>query len=286
MPCPFHREDKPSMSVNIETGVFFCFGCHKKGWINEIIADLEDISLSEAFRIVREVKIVSRKGKKEGRQLKVLDESLMDDFPSLQSGDYIDYLGSRGISVETAIEYGLREGMASDRDWSWRIVVPVRDLSGNLVSIEGRLIDDDLKGSRYFKLKGSRANMGMFGIDKVDSGNDILYVVEGFFDCLSLVESDYPSVGMGCSDISERQMLQLRKVTKYPVVILDGHSKEVAEDRKKVVRGLSKKLSAHFKQFEIFEILDEDKDPNDLFINGELDDFMDEVWNKLEVLSV
>jgi DNA primase len=38
--CPFHGESTPSFSVNAEMGVFYCFGCHKKGdqitWLREI----------------------------------------------------------------------------------------------------------------------------------------------------------------------------------------------------------------------------------------------------------
>jgi len=38
--CPFHGESTPSFSVNAEMGLFYCFGCHKKGdqitWLREI----------------------------------------------------------------------------------------------------------------------------------------------------------------------------------------------------------------------------------------------------------
>ena len=29
--CPFHEEKTPSLSLNIDSGRFHCFGCHAKG---------------------------------------------------------------------------------------------------------------------------------------------------------------------------------------------------------------------------------------------------------------
>jgi hypothetical protein len=29
--CPFHRDDRPSLSINAAKGVFFCHGCGAKG---------------------------------------------------------------------------------------------------------------------------------------------------------------------------------------------------------------------------------------------------------------
>lgn len=33
--CPFHREKTPSLSVNNEAGVFYCFGCGVSGNADE-----------------------------------------------------------------------------------------------------------------------------------------------------------------------------------------------------------------------------------------------------------
>lgn len=29
--CPFHEDHKPSLSLNLQTGGFFCFGCQARG---------------------------------------------------------------------------------------------------------------------------------------------------------------------------------------------------------------------------------------------------------------
>ncbi|MCB9094717.1 MAG: hypothetical protein H6621_06575 [Halobacteriovoraceae bacterium] len=29
--CPFHNDNKPSLSINLEKGLYYCFGCGEKG---------------------------------------------------------------------------------------------------------------------------------------------------------------------------------------------------------------------------------------------------------------
>lgn len=40
--CPFHDDTDPSLSLNDDMNVFFCFGCHATGDIIEFIGRLED----------------------------------------------------------------------------------------------------------------------------------------------------------------------------------------------------------------------------------------------------
>lgn len=34
--CPFHEETKPSFSINLKKGIYYCFGCGKGGLLEEI----------------------------------------------------------------------------------------------------------------------------------------------------------------------------------------------------------------------------------------------------------
>jgi len=40
--CPFHSESNPSFSINPETGLFYCFGCEKKGNIFQFIQMMKE----------------------------------------------------------------------------------------------------------------------------------------------------------------------------------------------------------------------------------------------------
>jgi len=50
--CPFHREKTPSFSVDGETGLFYCFGCHKGGDLLQFVQEAEGCSFSEALEIL------------------------------------------------------------------------------------------------------------------------------------------------------------------------------------------------------------------------------------------
>ena len=48
--CPFHSEKTPSFSVSPDTGLFYCFGCHKGGSIIQFIMDIDRLSYTEAMQ--------------------------------------------------------------------------------------------------------------------------------------------------------------------------------------------------------------------------------------------
>jgi len=53
-PCPFHKETKPSFSVNPAKEMFFCFGCHKGGSVFTFVMEIERVAFPEAIKIVAE----------------------------------------------------------------------------------------------------------------------------------------------------------------------------------------------------------------------------------------
>jgi DNA primase len=52
--CPFHKETKPSFSVNPAKDIFYCFGCQKGGSIFNFIMEIERVTFPEAIKIVAE----------------------------------------------------------------------------------------------------------------------------------------------------------------------------------------------------------------------------------------
>src|SRR6056297_1413992 len=46
--CPFHSEKTPSMSVDPDKNLFYCFGCHKGGTMFTFLMEVEHISFVEA----------------------------------------------------------------------------------------------------------------------------------------------------------------------------------------------------------------------------------------------
>ena len=50
--CPFHKDKKPSLSINTQKGLWFCFGCGKGGDIFSFIKEIEGVNFPTAVKIV------------------------------------------------------------------------------------------------------------------------------------------------------------------------------------------------------------------------------------------
>src|SRR6185369_5020043 len=126
--CPFHKETKPSFSVNPSKEIFYCFGCQKGGSVFNFIMEIERVTFPEAIKIVAEKsgmplpKMVDD-GRFEARQrdsdqvIELNQWALTwweDQLQSKAARGVREYLKQRGIDDETAKTFQL--GFAPD---SW-----------------------------------------------------------------------------------------------------------------------------------------------------------------------
>ena len=52
--CPFHSEKTPSFKVDVETGLYYCFGCHKAGNAITFLKEYEHMDSQEAMKYLAE----------------------------------------------------------------------------------------------------------------------------------------------------------------------------------------------------------------------------------------
>lgn len=52
--CPFHNEKTPSFSVDAQTQLFYCFGCHKGGTVIHFVMEMERMEFMDAVRYLAE----------------------------------------------------------------------------------------------------------------------------------------------------------------------------------------------------------------------------------------
>lgn len=50
--CPFHNEKTPSFSVDSESQLYYCFGCHKGGTVIHFIMEMERMEFMEAVKLL------------------------------------------------------------------------------------------------------------------------------------------------------------------------------------------------------------------------------------------
>jgi DNA primase len=126
--CPFHKETKPSFSVNPAKEIFYCFGCQKGGSVFNFVMEIERVTFPEAIKIVADKSGVPlpkmiddgrfEARKRDSDQVIELNQWALqwweDQLQSKAATSVRQYLKQRGLTEETAKTFRL--GFAPD---SW-----------------------------------------------------------------------------------------------------------------------------------------------------------------------
>ena len=163
--CPFHKETKPSFSVNPSKEIFYCFGCQKGGSVFNFVMEIERATFPEAIKIVAEKsgvplpKMVDD-GRFEARQ-RESDQVIelnqwalawwQDQLQSQAARSVREYLKQRGITEETSQTFKL--GFAPD---SWEALsTHLRQKGATQEQLEksGLVVKKD-EGGSYDRFRG------------------------------------------------------------------------------------------------------------------------------------
>src|SRR5438552_6062527 len=113
--CPFHKETKPSFSVNPAKDIFYCFGCQKGGSVFNFVMEIERVTFPEAIKIVAEKtgvplpKMVDdgrfEARRRESDEVVELNQWALqwwqDQLESKSAAAIREYLKERGVTKET-----------------------------------------------------------------------------------------------------------------------------------------------------------------------------------------
>lgn len=203
--CPFHDDRRPSLSIDLEKGVFHCFGCQAKGNALEFVADKEGLDrkggLREAATKVAAICGIELAPPRAGKGSRTPQNGLQAPKvevgppsgsnpspraarrvreapqepinPPLTFALKLDpehrYLAERGLEPETIEAFGL--GYASRGIMQGRICIPIHDEGGNLVAYAGRWVGPDEtipEGEDKYKLPpGFQKNHVLFNLNRV-----------------------------------------------------------------------------------------------------------------------
>lgn len=160
--CPWHADTSPSLTINDDKNMCFCFACgggtdaiayiQQKfglGFVDAIerIAERQNIPVEydnldpeEALRLARQRKVALESVQKQ-------QDVFRDAIRSSTALKARQWLLSRKIKPETSREFGL--GWAEDGYFSGRVTVPIHSHRGTLVGFTGREIDDSISSQKY-----------------------------------------------------------------------------------------------------------------------------------------
>jgi DNA primase len=230
--CPIHhgrRDD--SFRAHLTKNIFQCFACQARGNVLDFVAAMEQCSIREAALRLEEwfglrasgVGLYPAAAGTPKGELVRKEESSNRPLCFALSGVEPNhpYLAQRGIDPATATEFGVGfypgPGLMSGR-----IVIPIRNLHGQLVAYAGRALDD--RPPKYKLPAGFRKGLELFNLPRaVATGAQTVIVVEGHFDCMRVHQAGFPCVValMGCS-LSAAQESGLLDHFDRIVLMLDG----------------------------------------------------------------
>ena len=277
--CPFHGEQTPSFTINDAKGFYHCFGCGAHGdairWLTDhgglaFIDAVKELALAAGL----EMPSASPAAAARAARLEGLRPALAAcaDYFSLQIVAHRAvglYLAERGISPELAAQFGLgyaprakdycrhlgissaaavAAGLAWEADGRTglrfvdRIMVPVHDARGQLISFAGRDFSSTKYGGGLGSAKAPPKYKNGSETELFDKGRVLfnlhralpharakagmrgrLIVVEGQFDVIALTGAGLPEcvAPMGTA-LTPAQIELLWRVAVCPVLMFDG----------------------------------------------------------------
>ena len=199
--CPFHNDRDPSASVNVITGLWWCYRCKIGGSPTDFVSRSEDWELSYADKWLRkryggfvkpkslrkEVEMFIRKAK-----TTYYPENILKAYKNKTN-----YWDKRSISPEIVKKYELGYDPRTKR-----ATIPIRSHDGHLLGVQGRTVERDVD-AKYVFIHNFPKQRYLYGLHLIEE--DWVVVVESAIATLKLAGYGIPCVSSLGSSISVEQ---------------------------------------------------------------------------------
>ena len=219
--CPFHGNHRtPAGEVDKETGIFFCFSCHKTCDIIELVMHTSGRTYFEAARFIKSKETNSDISDQIDKQLVVEPEFVeFDEFTikrlnvaALESPRAMRYFSGRLINEDSVKKFQL--GYSDKRDM---VTIPVHSPDGLCVGFVGRSVE----GKEFKNSPGLPKSKTLFNLNRVKTSRRV-YVVESSFDAIRLDQCGMPAVATLGASVNGTQIDLLQKYFNEVYVIADN----------------------------------------------------------------
>jgi len=201
--CPSCGDSRWRVYFGLETGLGNCFVCNAKfgklSFIHAYIDEAEGV-WRQTFRFATEV--MREQGWRPKRQTVVAVDHgevvlpISTELPS-PTGENLPYLDQRGFNGEISSYFRLRwcehgwwkfrnaDGILETQDFSRRVIIPVFDLDGRLMTFQGRDVTDTSKSKYLFPKELPGTGRYLFNGQNVVA-TDSAVMGEGAFDVAAI----------------------------------------------------------------------------------------------------
>lgn len=193
--CCFHDDNNPSLSIDLQSGLFKCHACGKSGSIFDWYMFHHNVDFKEAVvQIASKYNIElpgNKKSKKQSGGLEKLTNELIEACHKALPEDIRTYLNSRGIADDLIKKYKLGWGEFYGKYW---IVIPVKDKDGNYSLLKlRRPPSEDSTDIPKMKVYPVGAKHELFDYETLENSEWII-ICEGELDKLVLEANNIPAV--------------------------------------------------------------------------------------------
>lgn len=235
--CPFHDDKTPSFNINLETGVFNCFGCEAKGNIVDFVSMIKNIS------------------KQEARAELNIDENYEFDTDQIKTALDI-YSEQKLLPMDFLESIGVANGYDN------AIKIPYYNQEGKLVAVRIR------KMPKKFSWK-KNSKVCFYGLWKLKNfSDDYIVLVEGESDAQTLWLNNIQALGVpGATMFNTSFKYSSRELDRFEKIYVHCEEDEAG---KNFVDEVAKRLYPK----EVYKISCTPlgaKDPSELFAVGLLD---------------
>jgi DNA primase len=240
--CPFHKDTKPSLKIELERKIFHCFGCDAKGNILDFVALIEDQPLPKAAQLLAAICGITPDAARKQRATATAPARASppsEQHPaappaapavinppltfSLKLEPKHPYLDARNVRLAERDTFGL--GYCDRGLMKGRICIPIHNEKGELVAYAGRWPGDAgwPDGEDRYKLPPKfQKQATLFNIHRV-AGSQHVVLVEGYFSVFRLHQLNYPAAALQGWVLAETHIGLLRHAgVKFVTLLLDG----------------------------------------------------------------
>lgn len=218
--CPKCKHHKPKLSVNIETDIYHCWVCDKRGTLLSLMYEIQASGkhIAEYINKHKAKNIYVKKSLQNTYSIKLPTEyqALHNSRNSIICKKAFSYLQDRKVPDDFIVKYKL--GYCVSGDFSGRIIIPSFDKNGNLNFFTGRDITGESKVPYLNDLKLPKGYKNTIIINELNIDfSKTVVLVEGYFDMFNSVANTIPLCG---STINRESLLFKTLVQNNSDVIL------------------------------------------------------------------
>jgi DNA primase len=256
--CPFHEDKKPSLSVNVQTNLWQCFGCGAGGDVIRFVELFDKVAFPQAVKSLEaaspnlkadhEVKPIHRDSLLTTKELKLLErvvsyyqhtftqdqrglnylknersitdpQSLKDFGAGYVNGTLLEILPQDEEVINVLKKIGLLNAKGHELFYN-SVVFPLYNQNGSVVNLYGRSIDDGHEVHHLY-LPGPR--QGIINRQAVKRSQTIL-LTESIIDALTLYAQGFKNTIpiYGVNGLLEEHLSLLNRRIKEAYLVFDA----------------------------------------------------------------